>query len=278
MGTKQKRIAQTNKNRAWRKPNMEARSQFVNELHQARVVAQKDAEAFDQLLFVFERFGCFLLHEPASLGYYRECLLDLAAESPLGKSMDGSRATWYSSKEVLYDIVNEGRNDALHQGARARHLTEHAIEFALILEDALIYGSKPMPTLGDIMVRNPVTAELWQPVSFVRQIMLTSSFSCLPVDWEGKWRVVTDAGVAAFLRKGSPKNEERGRRLGLTLEEAHAEDLKFEEVPIHPPDKSIDKVVEGGLDKPLLVCEGGSVPQKSPRRRLVGIITAFDVL
>jgi CBS domain-containing protein len=276
MGKKQ-RISQMNKDRACQKPIMDARSRFANELRQARVDAQKDAEAFDQLLFVFERLGSFLLHEPATLGRYQQCLLNLAAESPLGKLMDGGRATWHSSKEVLYGIVMEGRNDALHQGARARHLTEHAIELALILEDALIYGDEPMLTLGDIMVRCPVTAELWQPVSFVRQIMLANSFSCLPV-LQGEWRVVTDASVAAFLRRGSPTNQEGGRRLGLMLEEAHSQGLKFEEVPIHPPDMRIASVVEGGLDKPLLVCERDSVPQGTLSRRLVGIITAFDIL
>jgi hypothetical protein len=67
------------------------------------------------------------------------------------------------------------------------------------------------------------------------------------------------------------------RRLHVR-DDQHSQGLKFEEVPIHPPDTRIASVVEGGLDKPLPVCERDSVPQGTLSRRLVGIITAFDVL
>ena len=70
-------------------------------------------------------------------------------------------------------------NDALHQGAFARHLTIHAIDLALILEDAL--RSFEEPRVSDYMVRNPLFAELWQPIGFIRQQMLANSFSFLPV-------------------------------------------------------------------------------------------------
>ena len=63
------------------------------------------------------------------------------------------------------------------------------------------------------MVRSPVTAEPWQPLSFVRQLMLTNSFSILPVLMPDGWRVVTDAQVAAYLRAGAGPDD-RKRRLG----------------------------------------------------------------
>ena len=46
----------------------------------------------------------------------------------------------------LYDLVQDARNDALHQGAFARHLTIHAIGLALILEDALRSSEEPRCT------------------------------------------------------------------------------------------------------------------------------------
>ena len=35
--------------------------------------------------------------------------------------------------------------------------------------------------IGDYMVPNPVCASDWQPVGFVRQMMLANSFSYIPV-------------------------------------------------------------------------------------------------
>jgi hypothetical protein len=66
----------------------------------------------------------------------------------------------------------------LHQGAFARRLTGHAIELSLVLEDAL-RRSLDSPVVGDYMVRGPICAEPWQPISFIRQRMLANSFSFL---------------------------------------------------------------------------------------------------
>jgi len=69
------------------------------------------------------------------------------------------------------------------------------------------------------MVRNPICAELWQPISFVRQQMLVSSFSYLSVqDNEGKWFLLSDQEVATYL--GNTSNAERKRRMTKSLQEA----------------------------------------------------------
>src|SRR5439155_14524227 len=117
----------------------------------------------------------------------------LAAVSPLFDSIPQRWRHLHTPFSVLYELVRRGRNAAMHEGASARHLTLHAIELALVLEDALMMG---MDQIGDYMVRNPVYAALWQPLSFVRQEMLVNSFSYLPVAIEersGKdWRLVSD--------------------------------------------------------------------------------------
>ena len=71
--------------------------------------------------------------------------------------------------------MKDGRNDALHQGAFARHLTKHAIELAIVLEDVLSNDLDPVVT--DFMLRNPVCGEPWQPIAFLRQQMLANSYS-----------------------------------------------------------------------------------------------------
>lgn len=265
----------------------EARSFFLNELRQARQAAEKDNEAFGQLLFVFERLGGFRLGAPKNLGRYRLCLLDLASRSALAKNLMAGQCAWHSEAEVLYTLVNQARNDALHQGARARHLTEHAIELCLLFEDALMNGDaneangNPAATVGDIMVRSPTVINEWHPVSFARQIMLTNSFSFLPIQAGGQWKVVSDAGVAIYLRTGTPARNERAKRLGTTIGEAiKCGHLALDEVATASTRDSIaavmGKLASGG---PVLVfsapteeyAEGGDPT-------LVGLLTAFDVL
>lgn len=271
------RISRKNKNRDWRAFTPESRAYFLDELRQARLAAQKDAEAFDELLFAFERLGGYRLAESAALGDYRESLLDLAAGSALGGLLGPKLAPWHSTADTLYTLVNQGRNDALHRGARARHLTEHTIELALLFEDALMNGSPPAITIGDVMVRSPVIAEDWQPMSFAREKMLTNSFSNLPIWRAGQWKVLTDAGLVAFLRKDSPNRDERGRRIGLSLREAAGAGLQFADAVVRPQMTTLAEVSEQFANTPaiqvVLVCAAGPTDPG-----LLGIVTAFDIL
>jgi hypothetical protein len=97
----------------------------------------------------------------------------VAGESALASEVPAQWRGIHVPFPLLYGIVKDARNEALHQGAFARHLTVHAIELSLVLEDAM-RRSFENPVVGDFMVRNPVCAELWQPLSFVRQQMLTN--------------------------------------------------------------------------------------------------------
>lgn len=271
------RIVRKNRTGDWRDLTPESRVYLLGELRQARLAAQKDAEAFDELLFVFERLGCYRLREAAALGDYRASLLAVVAESVLGGTLAPKLAHWHSAAGTLYTLVNQARNDALHQGARARHLTEHTIELALLFEDALMNGNEPAIKIEDVMVRSPVVAEEWQPVSFAREKMLTNSFSTLPIYWEGEWKILSDAELVAFLRKAPSNRDVRGNRLGLTLREAHAAGLRFAEAVVKPPKTTLAEVAERFVDLPavqvILVCETGPAD-----RGLLGIITAFDIL
>ena len=57
--------------------------------------------------------------------------------------------------------------------------------------------------VSDFMVRDPVCAHLWQPISLIRQRMLTNSFSCLPVqNEEEQWCLVSDLQIAMYLHPG----------------------------------------------------------------------------
>jgi CBS domain-containing protein len=169
-------------------------------------------------------------------------------------------------------MVKDARNDALHQGASARHLTTHAIELGLVLEDALRMIENATK-VSDYMVRDPVCAHFWQPVSLVRQHMLTNSFSYLPVqNEEDQWCLVSDLGVAKYLQGQS--NNKRKKRLATPLGDA----VKAGEIALLPAkplsdETLIDQALMKDFDgKPILVSRRNSETQ------LVGILTAFDLL
>lgn len=158
----------------------EAARDFRLQLQQARENALKDAEAFDEIIHAIERLGSFCKGQMLDLGKYKLVVKEVADRSPLAADVPSLWRNVHTPFSVLYDIVRDARNDALYIGASARHLTTHAIELALIVEDALrMYEDGK--NVSDYMVRDPVCAHLWQPVSLVRQQMLTNSFSYLPV-------------------------------------------------------------------------------------------------
>jgi hypothetical protein len=174
-----------------RNPTQTVRKYFLDELRTARAQAQKNTEDFAGLFIAFERLGAYLAvdddgaiarEKPGGLGEYELALGKLAQYSVLGDGSieDGSRR-WHSSFETLFGLVKDARNSALHEGAKARHLTEHAIELAHVFEEALRRMPDELTTVGDLMVRSVVFADTWQPISFVRQAMLTNSFSYLPL-------------------------------------------------------------------------------------------------
>lgn len=267
---------------------------FRDEFREARAAALKDAEGYQQILFVLERFGAYMFeggccreHEhskkPQGLDDYKECIIDLVKEHhPLEKSRKNP-ARWselyrdiHAAFGSLYEMVMHGRNEALHQGAFARILTLHLVDVALFLEDTLmaIMGSK----IKDYMVRNPVYAYAWQPVSFVRQLMLANSFSYIPVYMKKKaieekaWHIIADYHIAEYLRLAD--SDERKKRLAKSIEKAiGANEMTIEEADTCRPDKTVKDVLERITGKPILV-----VAKRDNCDELLGIATAFDLM
>ena len=88
-------------------------------------------------LHAVERLGCFLTRKCTALDDYRDELDKVASTSARAEEVPRLCGGALIPFSRLYDLVQDARNDALHQGAFARHLTTHAIDLALILEDAL---------------------------------------------------------------------------------------------------------------------------------------------
>lgn len=252
--------------------------EFRLQFQRAREDALKDAEAFEGIIHVVERLGQFLTREVRALGGYKLAVTKVAEHSALAIDVPAKRRNVHMPFSLLYGIVKNGRNDALHIGAFARHLTTHAIELALILEDALRMIENPDMEKGnfisDYMVREPVCAELWHPVSFIRQRMLTNSFSYLPVkDAAGQWCLVSDLQIARYLQGCS--NRQRNVRLAKTLEEA----LKETELVL-PPAKYLNDAVSIDAALKMFDVDGKLILvfRNTEQEKPVGILTAFDLL
>jgi len=241
---------------------------FSGQLREARENALRDSEAFDDIIHVVERLGSFLDCKIGDLGRYKNKIGIRAGQSALAEAIPEKWPDVHISFSLLYELVRNARNDALHQGAFARRLTGHAIELSLALEDAL-RRSLDCPVVSDYMVRNPTCAELWQPISFIRQQMLASSFSFLPVKGATEWCLVSDSEIATYL---GTDTKERKLRLAQTLEAAR--------IPLRPAklcavDTPLDEALQmlDGSPRPILVCR-----KEGEQRALVGIITPFDLL
>jgi len=246
---------------------------FRDQLRSARATALRDAEAFGDLLFCFERLGSTLSPEELKgrgLRKYHSCLVARAERSPLADIIPREFPQFHTNFSTLLTLVRHARNDALHQGAVARHLTRHAVEVALVLEDSLMIEEEA--GLSAYMVRHPVCAFTWQPLSFLRQEMLTESFSYLPVRLDRgqgiKWHLVSDHALSSFLR-----GSDRKKRLGITLEAA----LGFPEFALYEASccssstSIADALAKMTHGRPVLVCG-------DDESDLLGMATPFDLL
>lgn len=245
----------------------EVASYFADQFKAARAIAQLDSEDFREILFALERFGSFLTEKTNVLGKCQSAINEIACKSHLAKEIPKNHKSWHTPFSDLYEMVMTARNDALHQGAVARNLTTHAIELSVVLEDALMSGMK---NVSYFMVRNPVRAYFWQPISFVRQEMLVNSFSYLPVQYaDARWYLISDVEVARYIRV---KSEKRKERLGKTIVQAFDDGLKLESADWCSSKDQIDDVMNRIGHLPLLV----SSPEHP--ESLIGILTPFDLL
>lgn len=239
-----------------------------DQLRVAREQATADAEGFMTVLFAIERFGTAIVGRAAALGEYRAELVAFAEKSPLASLIPNAHREHLTPFESLFYLVRVARNDAMHQGAFARHLTSHAVELSIVLEDALMPDGQ---IVADYMVKGVVCAELWQPLAFLRQAMLANSFSCLPVRLDDmSWALVSDAALASALRQSSPG---RNAALGVTLEEAINCGLIATEQPvILAPTSRVSDVLRKISARPALVLH----PEHPSE--IIGIIAAFDLM
>jgi hypothetical protein len=250
----------------------QAATYFRDGLREARAAALRDVEKYSEILFAIERLGRYLNPRGRGLGHYYKSIASVVEPTALSQAVATERDRLHMPFGPLYKVVQEARNSALHEGAFARHLTARSIELALLIEDALTTG---MGVVGDFMVRGPAIANVWQPLSFIRQTMLANSFSFLPVRLQGHgadgWHLVSDHALATYLRSAeSPK--ERQERLAEALESA----VRSSRLTLRSP---FTCTAECSISEALAKCDGLPVLVRGEREEdLLGIVTPFDLL
>lgn len=231
-------------------------------LRDARALVLRDAEAFHQAAMALERVGQVLCGKIRNgLGAYENELLELAK---VAETMDSAEV------ERLFATVKEARNMAVHEGAWARHLSSRLVDFFLILEQAIM---SKMTYAQDIMVRQPMVAEIWHLVAHVRQTMLANSFSSLPVFKDDRWHFITDLMIMRFLHAAT-NGKDLKARLSTPLEVA----ISTREIV---PSEAKCWTLETELVEIVRVMEAGPalvIDNRSGMPRLVGILTPFDLL
>ena len=246
---------------------------FRDKLREARYLALADAEGFPQICYAVESLGSYLKGEGHGLGdYYPElkaqiknsdCLSKVASEFP----------GLFAEFDALYATLKDARNDAMHSGVYARHAAEAGINLCLMLEEALLVKIE-RTKVSDFMVRNPVCVESWHPVAFARQLMLTHSFSFLPVKVGQEWKLLSEVAMAAYIFPHS--NNKRREYLNKSIIEANSSgEDKFR--------LALDDTVPLGLNSKIT-----SVFERKERRhslwvvvdegRLVGVLSPFELM
>jgi CBS domain-containing protein len=241
--------------------------QFRRSLVAARAEALADAEGYRSLVVAIEDVGATLFGKFESMERYKDCFVQ---KLPMKHDQQ--------EFQRLYDVVTWGRNSVMHAGNWARHMTSTAVDLALILEDSILRNV----TMKDkdwkvrhVMVENPTRAEMWQTIGDVRRAMLRNSFSDIPVWYKerGGWWFVSDHKLAHWL---GPPNDRRRERGQVSVGDAIADHLELDgPAELLTKEHSRSQAIAATRERPALVVQD---VEGDGRTRLLGIVTAFDLL
>ena len=189
---------------------------YRDRLRAGRYASLADAEGFLNICFALEALGMRLLGKKSDLGKYKEPIKQLSRDSTVLSDISLKIPHLFGEFDALYDLVRQARNDAMHSGAYARHATSAAIELCIGLEEALMKEQQhPRKTVANFMVKPPITVDSWSPIAHARQLMLTHSFSYIPV-MLNQWMLISELAMARYLRSDGAW----GKKLAESIEDA----------------------------------------------------------
>ena len=252
--------------------SIDERIYYRDQLRAGRYAALADAEGFYSICFALEALGLRLFGEKENLGKYQSVLLQVFNKCEDLTEFSSDFPEYFSSFYSLFNLIKTARNDAMHTDVYARHATAAAIELCIGLETALMNeADMPRTLVKDFMVKYPITVESWQPVAFARQLMLTHSFSFLPVQLGGRWRLISESAIAKYLRRTDMVWK---ALMGMDIERASQSGLSLIEAQMVSLDQSVTSLLDGADDtNPVrlwLVQDGNG--------RLCGVLSPFELM
>ena len=250
---------------------------FRNEFRKARLATEQNPQNCLSIAHVLESFGTQICTKKGthSLGHCADVIKKfVCTHNPIGETLCSDYHIRFSR---LFEVVRRSRNDLAHRGSRAKYFAPRFTELSIAIEDALM-NHDSIEKVQDYMVRDVATAQLSQPLSAIRQDMLTNSFSYMPYFDKGeyKWFVVSDADIAGYLRSGEKYNQDW---LNHTLEYAIRNQGRFarREPTACEPEELVSEILED--------CEWQQkrhlpivVYHSKDREHLLGILTASDLM
>lgn len=245
-------------------------------LRAARYAALADSEGFHEVCFALESLGLRLHGKKADLGTYQRSLKKLAKESVVLSEFTEIFPATFTSFDALYDLIRNARNDAMHTGVYARHATTAAIELCIGLEAAIMKDCELLRhQVKHYMVKSPISVEPWQPVAHARQLMLTHSFSFLPVKL-GSWKLISENSLARYLQFGVKGGRKISELLGANIQNATEFGLVLIEANLVELDDDIHTLL--GLFSESYQCEPRLWLVKDHSENLCGVLSPFELM
>lgn len=250
----------------------EERIELRDRLRSARYAALANAEGFHEICYAIEALGMRLHGKESTLSGYWKSIKALAHHSPLFGVLPAQFPGFFTRVDALYETLRRARNDAMHSGSYARHATAAAVELCIGLEEALMNASQSRLTVADYMVKAPILLEPWQPVAHARQLMLTHSFSFLPILHNNRWQLLSELAVVGYLH---PLNrEQKELALAKPVEYAVGAGLKLLPAKKVKPTDAVSTLIAASAARPTptlwLVVEA--------KNRLTGVLSPFELM
>lgn len=229
------------------------RRHYLRALSRARYEVLSDSESLLSICHVLEELGRRITGTRSEgLGQYVDALV-----------------SWVTPERTdrcarHLERVRQARNDAAHQGIYARNAALKAVLVCLDLEEVI---RQTMAVVEDIMVGGVVVAKPFMTLAKVREEMLVSSFSYLPVEWDGQWFLIADYHLATLWHRLTRKARE-SQLLTEFLPPDAADRLALIPAPRLPASTPLEDLVVGPL--PALI--------QDDHENVIGILSAFDWL
>ena len=252
-------------------PKEEERLELRKRLQKARYQVLEDGENWLGIAQAIEAVGKAIAKEDkyrSGLGSLKKELQKFIKKkhptTDPGKK-EAERGPLESTFENLLEEVRKARNDEAHTGVAARSAARIAVVVGIYLEDTLMAASGAEKDGVKAYIQEQVVrAYTWQRLGECRRLMLTHSFSYLPVKIKNEWKMLSDADLAEYLVVKGPdarkETVEEAIKNGLNLEDA------VEVKSIYCKEKALKKM------------KGQAAVVINKEKELLGIITPFDLL